>query len=215
MDQATVDHLLTTTRCVRKRLDFSRKVESGIIERCIEIAIQAPNAGNAQNFSFVVVTEADKRKAIASIAREAWSAFDSGGDPENPYPEGDPRHRQYPRAFDSARYLIKHLDEVPVFIFCCIEARPGLDTPLALWGSILPAAWSLMLALRSRGLGSTWVTGMLQREKDLAKILGIPENVKQTVVFPVAYFKGEDFKPAKRLPVRNFIHWDSWGEKRA
>ena len=54
-----------------------------------------------------------------------------------------------------------------------------------------------------------------QREQDLAKVLGIPENVKQTVVFPVAYFKGEDFKPAKRLPVRNFIHWDTWGEKRA
>ena len=70
MDLSTVDHLLTTTRCVRKRLDFSRKVEPAIIERCIEIAIQAPTGGNAQNFNFVVVMEADKRAAIASIARK-------------------------------------------------------------------------------------------------------------------------------------------------
>ena len=64
MDLSTVDHLLTTTRCVRKRLDFSGKVEPAIIERCIEIAIQAPTGGNAQNFNFVVVMEADKRAAI-------------------------------------------------------------------------------------------------------------------------------------------------------
>lgn len=214
MDLATVDQLLTTTRCVRKRLDLSRKVEAAIIERCIEIAIQAPTAGNAQNFNFVVVTETDKRAAIVTIARETWNAFDSGGDPLNPYPESDLRHGQYRRTFDSARYLIKHLHDVPVLIFCCIEVRPGLDSPPALWGSILPAAWSLMLALRARGLGSTWVTGMLQRENDLARLLGIPENVKQAVVFPVAYFKGEDFKPAKRLPAKNFIHWNSWGDKR-
>ncbi len=210
MDLSTVDHLLTTTRCVRKRLDFSRKVEPAIIERCIEIAIQAPTGGNAQNFNFVVVMEADKRAAIASIARETWDAFDSGGDPLNPYPESDLRHRQYGRTLDSARYLIKHLAEVPVLIFCCIESRPGLDSPPVLWGSILPAAWSLMLALRARGLGSTWVTGMLQRERDLARFIGIPENVKQAVVFPVAYFKGDDFKPAKRLPARTFIHWNTW-----
>jgi nitroreductase len=203
MDLATVDHLFTTTRCVRKRLDFSRKVEPTIIERCIEIAIQAPTGGNAQNFNFVVVTEADKRAAIARIARETWDAFDSGGDPLNPYPESDLRYRQYRCTFDSARYLIKHLDDVPVLIFCCIELRPGLDSTPALWGSILPAAWSLMLALRARGLGSTRVTGMLQRETDLATFLGIPENVKQAVVFPVAYFKGR-IKPAKRLPARNF-----------
>lgn len=84
MDLTSIDHLLTTTRCVRKRLDFSRKVEPTIIERCIAIAIQAPTGGNAQNFNFLVVTEADKRAAIARIARETWDAFDSGGDPLNP-----------------------------------------------------------------------------------------------------------------------------------
>jgi hypothetical protein len=46
MDRATVDHLLTTTRTVRRRLDLTKPVEPLVIQECLEIAIQAPNGGN-------------------------------------------------------------------------------------------------------------------------------------------------------------------------
>ena len=81
------------------------------------------------------------------------------------------------------------------------------------WGSLLPAAWSFMLALRSRGLGSAWTTLHLvgDGERQVAEILGIPfERYSQGGLFPIAYTKGTDFKPAKRLPAEQLTHWDSW-----
>ncbi len=67
MDLSTVDHLLTTTRTVRKRLDLTWPVEPEVIEQCIEIATQAPTAANAQGWHFVVVTEPDKRAGVAEL----------------------------------------------------------------------------------------------------------------------------------------------------
>ena len=36
----TADEVLTTTRAVRKRLDFDRPVEMAVIEECLELALQ-------------------------------------------------------------------------------------------------------------------------------------------------------------------------------
>ena len=74
MDLAAADHLLTTTRSVRKRLDFSRPVDTAVLERCIAIALQAPTGSNQQGWHFVVVTDADKRRVSPiSIARRSTS----------------------------------------------------------------------------------------------------------------------------------------------
>ena len=42
---ATVDHLLSTTRSVRLRLDLERSVPTALIEESINIALQAPTGG--------------------------------------------------------------------------------------------------------------------------------------------------------------------------
>ena len=36
----------------------------------------------------------------------------------------------------------------------------------------------------------------------------------QAALLPVAYFKGDDFKPGKRVPARELTYWDGWGETR-
>ncbi len=218
MDLSTVDHLLTTTRSVRKRLDFSRPVEPEVIEKCIEIALQAPTGSNMQNWHFVVVTDPQKKAALADLYRKAFSFYTNRPPDQMPrYDEGDPRARQMPRILDSATYLAQHLQEAPALVLACMEGRVEKEPPWAqasAYGSVLPAAWSFMLALRARGLGTTWTTLHLLHEEEAAQILGLPDSVTQTVLFPVAYFKGEDFKPAKRLPAQNFIHWNGWGQKR-
>lgn len=211
-----VDHLLTTTRSVRKRLDFARPVEPAVIERCIEIAMQAPTGSNMQGWQFVVVTDAAKKKALADLYRKAFEAYRSmnlGGD----LPADDLRTRQRARVVDSATYLADHLHEAPVHVVPCIEGRfeqGGVVAQASQYGSILPAVWSLMLALRARGLGSAWTTLHLFHEREAAAILGIPEHVTQTALLPVAYFTGADFKPAKRLPAKQHMHWDAWGARR-
>ena len=117
---------------------------------------------------------------------------------------GDPRAAQEARVRESAVYLADHLHEVPVHVIPCVEGRVETAPVVAqasIYGSILPAAWSFMLAARARGLGSAWTTLHLIRERDVAKLLGIPDSVTQTALLPVAYFKGKDFQRARRHPV--------------
>lgn len=214
MDLASTDHLLTTTRSVRKRLDFSRPVPRDVIEKCLEIALQAPTGSNAQTWHFVVVTDATKRKALAELYRQGWSAYAQLPRPE--LPADDPRAGQLPRVVESAQYLTDHFHEAPVMIVPCVEGRVENLPQFAqasVYGSILPAVWSLMLALRSRGVGSAWTTIHLMHEKEAAAILGIPDSWTQAALLPVAYFTGTDFKPANRLPLSSVVSWDSWGKR--
>jgi len=218
MDLATVDHLLTTTRSVRKRLDFSRPVEPAVIERCIAIALQAPTGSNMQGWHFVVVTDAAKRQGLAELYRRAFELYANAPESMRPtIPTDDPRFAQTERIIDSASYLAQRLHEAPVMVIPCIEGRienAGVLAQASIYGSILPAAWSFMLALRARGLGTAWTTLHLMFERDAAQILGIPDSITQTALFPVAYYNGSEFKPAKRLPAAGRTYWNSWGLRR-
>lgn len=217
MDIAAADHLLTTTRSVRKRLDFSRPVAPEIIERCIEIALQAPTGSNSQGWHFVVVTDADLRRFIADKYRTAFQAYLENPQLRPTYEEGDARHEQLPRVVSSATWLAEHMHDAPVMVIACVEGRveeAGVLAQASTYGSILPAVWSLMLALRARGLGSAWTTLHLAFEREIAERLGIPASVTQTALLPVAYFTGTDFKPARRLPAAQLTSWNRWGTRR-
>lgn len=219
MDLATVDHLLTTTRAVRKRLDLERTVEPEVLERCIEIALQAPSGSNRQGWHFVVVTDLDKRRALADLYRRSFRSY-AASNRTQPPPEAaadDPRIAQAPRVRASATYLAEHMHEVPVLVIPCIEGRAehaGVATQAGLYGSILPATWSLMLALRARGLGTAWTTLHLVYEHEAAAIMEIPDSVTQVALIPVAYFRGTDFRLAKRLPAPDRTHWNTWDARR-
>ena len=216
MDLATVDHLLTTTRSVRKRLDFARPVDPAAIARCIEIAMQAPTGSNAQGWHFLVVTDAAKRTALGGMYLKAFERYLNEPSLRPTYGQDDLRATQLPRVVDSASHLAQHLHEAPVMIIPCIEGRveqAGVLAQASLYGSILPAAWSLMLALRARGLGSAWTTLHLMYEEEAAGLLGVPATVTQTCLLPVAHYTGSDFKPARRLPMRDCTYWNVWGQR--
>lgn len=217
IDRASVDKLLTTTRSVRKRLDLTRPVEPAIVAECIDIALQAPTGTNAQNWAFVVVTDPDKRRAIAEAYRRGGEVMSGSGYPP-PLPPGDPREHVMPRVMESATYLGEVLEQVPVHVIPCVQGRvesvPMVVAQASTYGSILPAAWSFMLALRARGLGTAWTTIHLFHEKEIGELLGIPAEWTQTALFPVAYYTGDDFKPAHRLPSSAMTHWDAWGAHR-
>jgi nitroreductase len=205
------DHLLTTTRSVRKRLDLTREVPLDLVRECIDIAIQAPTGTNAQNWAFVVVTDQDKRTAIADAYRRGMEVMAGSGYPP-PLPEGDPREHVMPKVMESATYLTEILDQVPVFVIPCVQGRmetvPMIVAQASTYGSILPAAWSFMLAARSRGLGTAWTTIHLFFHDEVSELLGIPPDWTQTALFPVAYFTGDDFKPAHRLAAP--VHVNGW-----
>jgi nitroreductase len=214
IDVATVDRLLMTTRAVRKRLDVTRPVEREVIERCIEIAVQAPTGSNAQGWHFIVITDREQRGRIAALYRKGAEHLAETAYASNPFPAADQRAGQFVRMVDSGVHLYQHLHEVPVLVVPCIEGRfetAGVCLQATLYGSIFPAIWSFMLALRARGVGGCITTDHLFYEREAAEILDVPEHVTQVALLPVAYFTGEDFKPAKRLPARERTYWERWG----
>jgi nitroreductase len=202
----TPDELLSTTRAVRKRLDLTRPVPREVLEDCLRLAQQAPTAGYSQKWHFVVVTDAAKRAALGELWREVCYPYLQRG--------GGAREGQMLRISDAVLHLAEHIHEVPVHVIPCVEGRyEGKPNALvaSMFGSIIPAAWSFMLAARSRGLGGVWTTFHLMHEERAAEILGIPyDEVTQVALIPVAYTLGTDFKPGKRKPLNTMVHWDSW-----
>jgi len=210
LDRASVDGLLSTTRAVRRRLDCSRPVEREVILDCLRLAQQAPTGSNMQIWRWLVVTDPEKRRALAELYASGQPVIERS---RAAMSEDD---RQTQRVYDSVEYLTQHLHEVPVMVIPCVTAAPwpGIDscTLASIYGSIFPAVWSFQLALRSRGLGSVLTTLHLLKEREAADLLGIPEGIMQVGLLPVAYTKGTDFRPASRPPVESITHWDSWDE---
>ena len=215
----TPDQLLTTTRSVRKRLDFSRPVEPELLKECLEIAVQAPTGGNRQHWHFVVVTDRQQIQSLGEIYRKGWAIYTKERAEEaaamaqskRMTPE---RIATLTRVADSANYLAEHMHEVPAMLIPCGYGRID-NVPSAAqagyWGSILPAVWSFMLAARARSLGTCWTTIHLYYEQEAAQVLGIPyEKVAQAALIPVAHTLGDEFKPAPRIPMDDIVHWDRW-----
>lgn len=211
MDLATVDKLLTTTRSVRQRLDLTRPVEPEIVEHCLELAVQAPAGGNVCRYHFMIVTDPAKKAAIGDWYASAFAKV---------YTDDILAERRKTHARDVASwvYLVDHLRDVPMLIIPCVEGRAAEDTSTArlagMFGNILPAAWSLVLALRARGIGTAWTTLALRHEADIAALLGIPANITPVALLPAAYITGGDLKPAKRVPAQSRTYWNSWGTPR-
>ncbi len=207
----SIDELLSTTRCVRKRLDLARPVEREVVEECLRLAQQAPTAGYAEDWHFVVVTDADRRAQLAELWRAGGRRYLGSDDPAALI-EAMPLERR--RLVESVVHLYEHLHEVPVHVIPCIEGRTdgkSLLSQAGRWTTIAPATWSFMLAARSRGLGTCMTSFHLFHEREAAEVLGIPyDDVMQTALLPVAYTLGTDFKPARRKPLDTMVHWDAW-----
>ena len=206
--------VLTTTRSVRKRLDLQRPVPRELLLECLEVAVQAPTGSNSQGWQFVIVTDPDKKRIIGDLYRESWTAYAANRGPR--YERDDPRRAQLPRVATSAQYLADHMHEVPALVIPCIEGRvdrPGVSNLeiAGHYGSILPAAWSFLLAARDRGLVGAWTTLHLKYEREVADLLGIPyERYTQAALLTIGFSTGGAFKPAERIPLGSIVHWESW-----
>jgi nitroreductase len=213
----TPDELLTTTRSVRKRLDLTRPVPMELVKECLRIALQAPTGGNRQGWHWVVITDPETRAGIGELYRRSTerylAAMDAAARAAGMPAPGSREAEVRRRIRDSSAYLGEHMRDVPVQVIACIEVdlpwQPG-QNQAGLWGSLLPAAWSYMLACRSRRLGTAWTTLHLVYEKEAAEILGLPGNVRQGVLIPTAFYTGETFRPAWRRPLEEVMHLDHW-----
>lgn len=213
----TPDELLSTTRAVRKRLDFDRPVADDVVRECVSMAMQSPSGSNAMTMQFVVVRDEAKRKALGDIYRQCYGIYSSmDGVYIRSIDKGEAdANAQQQRSADSADFLGEHMGDAPVLVIPCtiggrLDGAPAMMAA-SMTANVIPAMWSFMLAARARGLGTCWTTVHLMMEQAAADVLGIPfEQVQQICLSPLAYTKGTDFKPAARPPADSIIHWDQW-----
>jgi len=200
IDLDVIDEVLSTARSVRRKLDFERPLPRQVLFDCIDVAVQAPTGIAGESWRFVVVDEAVQKQAIAKLYREVLlGLLEQRGMPLKA----------------THKALIDRLHEIPAMIFVCVEGEPMDDqvsSHVAYYGSILPAAWSLMLALRARGIGSTWTTLLSSRQQEVAAVLDMPAGTLQTVMLPVGYTKGAVLKRAQRRPAQDVTYWNRWGD---
>lgn len=211
----SADEVLTTTRAVRKRLDFDRPVEDDVIRECVATAMQAPSGSNVMTMQFVIVKDPDKKQAIGKIYGECFEVYKTlpiyAGAVQR---ETAVEQAQQDRVASSADYLGQRMGDAPALVIGCTLGRadnvPGMMAASVL-GNILPGMWSFMLAARARGLGTAWTTLGLMREQEIADVVGIPfAEVQQACLTPLAYTIGTDFKRAMRPDADTIIHWDTW-----
>ena len=212
----SADEVLTTTRAVRKRLDFDKPVAMSVLRDCLEIALQAPSGSNSQGWHFVIVTDPAKKTAIADLYLKAFDDYEAGpAQPTKQHLDDPSMAHTQERVLSSARFLADNLAKVPAMLIPCCAGRP--DTPglpqgviASIYGSILPAVWSFMLAARERGLGTCWTSLHLTYEKEVAALLGIPDDFAQVALIPIAYTQGTDFKAAPRKDLDKVLHTNGW-----
>jgi len=198
-----LDTVLTTTRAVRRRLEYGRPVDRDVIRQCLALAVHAPNGGNRQDWRFVVVDDRDVLAEIAAYYRKASSAYLAAHPPSDP------------AVHAATTVLAERMHEVPALVVGCLTGRLAPDAPAgkrsSFFGSIYPALWSFMLAARSRGLGTAPLTAQLTYEREIAGILGIPyETTTQAAMIAVGHLTGTGMSPAPRRPVEEVLSWNRW-----
>lgn len=203
----TPDELLSTTRAVRRRMDFERPVERDVLLECFALAQQAPTASHAEDWHFVAVTDPEKKSEIAEHYIRSTEQY------LPPRPPADADDAESLRWLQGWKFLDR-FHEIPVYVIPCItgryEGEPSM-VQASKWGSIIQATWSFMLAARARGLGTIYTTLHLRYEREVAEILGIPyDEMTQAALIPVGYSIGTDFKPGRRKPLDTMLHWDHW-----
>lgn len=207
-----IDRLLTTTRVVRRRLDLTRPVGRDIVLDCVRVATQAPSGGNSQRWHWVLLDNRALLRQVAALYKPAYYAHMAC----RTSAMTGPASAALQAIMRSSDYLADHLHDVPMAAIPCVLGRLSPDPSPAecaqFYGSILPAVWSFMLALRSRGLASALTTVHLYREADMAALLGLPSGVTQIALIPIAHPVGNSFKPGRRRPVDEVTSWNAWPE---
>lgn len=203
MTELTVDEVLTTTRAVRRRMDITRPVDADVVLECLRIGVQAPAGSNFLRVRWLVVTDPEVRKAVAELYRGAVDVA-----------MGESRDKKASDTIRSnARSFAANLADVPVLVIAYALGKPPAD-PVGVpgfYGSVIPAIWNFMLALRSRGLGSVYTTSLNRKDKELSELLGVPDDVTHVAMIPVGHTIGTEFKPAPRPPITEVTYFNRWG----
>ncbi len=193
---------IRTTRAMR-RIDPEQPVSDEDVRTILEAALKGPTGGNQQPIRWLVIRDADTKKAMQEIYQRCWNKG------RKPY-EAEPG-KVAPAVLSSADHLAANLHLTPVLILACAETGSGSRRHDA---SVYPSVQNLLLAARALGLGTTLTTAHLFEEDAVKELLGIPEEVTTYALIPVGYPTGK-WGEAKRRPLDEVSYHDRWGQQGA
>ncbi len=198
-----------TTRSMRRLKPDP--VAPSVIVKIIEAATMGPSGSNRQPWIFIVVTEPATRSFVAERYRKAWEVYFRPKMRARLLREPDSPQSKIIR---SAKYLAKHISDVPVMIFACVKRyNDPTRTGQPMWGAIFPAVQNLCLAARAYGLGTS-ITGLhMMFANEIDEKLGVPHEYANVALIPLGYPKGRWGRP-DRKPALSVTFWDRWGVRR-
>ena len=205
--------LLTTTKGVRRRIDFDRPVPYETLEECAAIAVQAPIGGEEWQPHFLIVDDPTLKEKIGALYQQINLPYIDDIE-EKALAAADPgRHESIRRTHETFRWHGENMGRMPALVIAGLKGRYETQPQImqaSAYGSVLPAAWSFMLAARTKGLGATWTTLHLANADAVAEVLSLPEDFTQAVMLALGFYTGDTFKPAARLPVSHYTHRNGW-----
>lgn len=193
---------LRTTRAIRRlRPD---PVPPALIRKVCEAGTFAPSGGNRQPWSFVAVTEPERRAFVAERYRRAFGAYIAPALAAMEQPDYPPRQR---RTVESAVYLAEHLHEAPVHLFVAGWRRRGEPQTQALF----PAIQNILLACRAVGLGACLTTVHRAFGDEIDDFLGLSRERPTCALLPIGWPRGRYGRPPRR-PVDECLFWERFSE---
>ncbi len=200
--------LIKTRRSVRK---FSCKApDLELVLTALEAAIWAPNAHNAQPWRFIVLEDKSIRLKLAEAMAEAWRRdMLRDGVPEHVIEETI-EEETFRRFLEPPYLIIACLDKSVLHRYpderrCFAEYIMGVQ-------SLAAAIENLLLALHALGLGACWYCAPLFCQKEVRRILNIPEHVEPQAIIAVGY-PAESPRPPPRKPLSEVVFLNKWGCK--
>jgi nitroreductase len=235
---APLDHIMASMRAMRRL--SPEPVDPELIEELIRAATFAPSASNAQNYSYVVVTDRAKMGELAQLWRSCHETYQAMAGIIIPEPTDPVGYQRMQRA---VAHQADHFADTPVLIAACHRTLDGgkafVDPrnivaavrrigfrrfyKLARAGgaaknvdegaSIYPGVQNLLLAARARGLAANVTIWHVFQEADWRDALGVPDDHGIYALIPIGWPTGR-FGPVRRRPVDEAIHWNTWGGRR-
>ena len=176
--------LLEKRRAIR---DFQDKeVPLEVVKEIINDAVKAPNAGNRQIWSFVIVRNKGRLKELSDLNKKTVLA----GIEQNP----NSPMKVYEQMLRNEDYNVFY--NAPCLVYIVGPAK----SPTLVPDCALLAAY-FMMAAANRGLGTCWIAqGGFIRDPEVLKELGLPEGYQLVAPVVLGYPKDIPPMPERKEP---------------
>jgi nitroreductase len=210
---------LLTTRAMRRFTD--EPVSEDDVWACLRAAVQAPSGGNIQPYQFLVVTDPELRRELGRIYLECWERYAPAVAAVTPPAKDEAAATRHERNVAASDELARSLGDVPVHVLVLmpkismvVSDDDGEMDVGPTYASVYPAVENLILAARSRGLGTVLTTVYRIREDEVRELLDVPDRYEVVALLPLGHPKGS-WGVAPRRPAERLTSWDRFGERRS